>query len=172
MPSADGNLANLHDIVLSAPVSWWPLAPGWYVLAFALLGIAVFAGWRARRRWLASRYRAEALTELRTVHVESMDPTAATIQLMTLLKRTALVAYPRQQVASLSGERWWAFLDERGGGTDFSEKLGPMSTSLLYGAAPNDRAGDDRVEQLKLAVERWIKEHPAVVKLDSSGRVT
>jgi hypothetical protein len=171
MQDADGNLANLHDIVLPAPVSWWPLAPGWYVLAFTLLGIAVFAGWRAHRRWRVSRYRAEALTELHTVHVESMDPAAATTQLMTLLKRTALVAYPRQQVASLSGERWWAFLDERGG-TDFSEKLGPMTTSLLYASAPNDGAGDDRVEQLKLAVERWIKEHPAVVKQDRSERVT
>ena len=27
-----GSLQNLNDIVLPAPVPWWPLAPGWWVL--------------------------------------------------------------------------------------------------------------------------------------------
>jgi len=170
MQDTGGNLANLNDIVLPPPVSWWPLAPGWYVLAAALLCITAYTVWRVHRRWLSNRYRAEALSELHALPLKTMDPAAATIQLMTLLKRTALVAYPRQQVASLCGERWWIFLDEHGG-TDFRQTLGPMSASLLYASAPTAAAGDDRVAQIKLAVELWINEHAAGAEQDSE-RVT
>ena len=47
-------LAGLRDIALPAAVSWWPLAPGWWlllglVLLFAL-ALPLWLWWRHRRR--------------------------------------------------------------------------------------------------------------------------
>ena len=44
----------LRDIHLPEPISWWPLAPGWWILVGGLLALAIlgFLAWRfyARRQ--------------------------------------------------------------------------------------------------------------------------
>jgi hypothetical protein len=157
----DGNLANLHDIVMPPPVPWWPPAPGWYVLAVVVGALVIAIVWRARRRWLARRYRTQALTELRAIHLDSLEPADAAASMMTVLKRTALAAYPRQQVAGLSGVDWWSFLDQSVGGNEFSESLGPMTNVLVYSDAPNDETSVAVIEQLAVASERWVRNHPS-----------
>ena len=42
------SLDNLFDIVVPPPVSWWPPAPGWYVVGGLAIALAV---WAARRGW-------------------------------------------------------------------------------------------------------------------------
>lgn len=167
MDSIDGNLANLHDIVLAPPVSWWPPAPGWYVLAFVIAALVIALAWRARRRWLARRYRVQALTELRAIRLDPTDPATAAANMMTLLKRTALAAYPRQQVAGLSGADWWSFLDQGIGGEDFRERLGPVMSGLVYSDTRNADATAADIEQLAAAAERWIRSHSS---LEPRGR--
>ena len=162
MESVDGNLANLHDIVPAQPVSWWPLAPGWYVLAFIIAAVVLVFVWRARRRWLARRYRRQALLELRAIAHDSLEPAIAAASLMTLLKRTALTAYPRQQVAGLSGANWWLFLDQCVGGDEFREQLGPVTSALVYGGSGSGNASAAVVQQLAVATEGWISNHAAV----------
>jgi hypothetical protein len=159
---SDGNLANLHDIVLAPSVPWWPPAPGWYVLAFVMAAFVIVLVWRARRRWLARRYRMQALTELRAIRLDSLEPAAAAASMMTLLKRTALAAYPRQQVAALSGGDWWSFLDQGVGGEEFRERLGPVTSALVYSDARSIDATAADMERLAVAAERWIKSHPSI----------
>ncbi len=160
METVDGNLANLHDIVMPPPVPWWPPAPGWYVLAVVVVVVVITIVWRARSRWLARRYRTQALTELRAIQLESLEPADAAASMMTVLKRTALAAYPRQQVAGLSGMDWWSFLDQGIGGKEFSESLGPMTNVLVYSDARDDEASVAVIEQLAVASERWVRNHP------------
>ena len=162
MNSDAGNLANLHDIVPLQPVSWWPLAPGWYVLAFIIASLAFVFAWRARRRWLAQRYRRQALDELRAIQHDSLEPAVTAANLMTLLKRTALSAYPRQQVAGLTGEDWWSFLDQCTSGETFREQLGPKTSALVYSDSPSIDASTAIVQQLAVATEYWIRNHAAV----------
>ena len=159
MERDDGNLANLHDIVLAEPVSWWPLAPGWYVLGFVIAAAVLVFVWRARRRWLARRYRMQALTELRAIRRDSLEPAIAAASMMTLLKRTALTAYPRQQVAGLSGASWWSFLDQCVGGDEFREQLGPVTSALVYGDSRSVDVSTAVVQQLSVATECWISHH-------------
>ena len=162
MESVDGNLANLHDIVLAQPISWWPLAPGWYVLAFVIVAVVLVFAWRARRRWIARRYRRQALLELRAIQHSSLESADAAANLMTLLKRTALTAYPRQQVAGLSGADWWSFLDQCTGGEKFRKQLGPATSALVYSDSPSTDATAAIVQQLSVATEFWIRNHAAV----------
>ena len=107
MNNDPASLENLRDIVVPPPVPWWPPAPGWWIVfAMLLVTVAVF-GFRAWRSWHANAYRRQALRELRGV--------TSVAKIAEILKRTALGAYPRTDVASLSGTAWCQWLEETGG---------------------------------------------------------
>ncbi|MGN6520534.1 MAG: DUF4381 domain-containing protein [Dokdonella sp.] len=104
----------LRDIHLPASPAWWPPAPGWWLLALALLVVLVFAlraCWRfeRRRRWRA-RVRAE-LERIATAHAREADAQRLSIALSNLLRRASRLLAPH--AAALHGEAWLDFLDAR-----------------------------------------------------------
>ncbi|HMQ95081.1 MAG TPA: DUF4381 domain-containing protein [Amaricoccus sp.] len=102
----------LHELVEPAeppPVTMTPQTWGWAVLAVLLALALAWLAWRAWRRWRANAYRRAALAELAAA---GDDPVA----IAGILRRTALAAWPRERVASLTGRDWLAFLDATGGG--------------------------------------------------------
>jgi len=140
------SLARLHDIVLPAPVPWWPPAPGWYgvgaVLALALLLLAH----RAWRRWQGAAYRRAAQRTL------AAAGDAAGIA--EVLRRTALAIAPRAEVAALDGERWVRWLEDRCA----VEMPEPVRTLLGRGVyAPAAPAAD--LDALRAWAAQWIARH-------------
>jgi hypothetical protein len=63
MMQAD-SLAQLRDIQLPEPISWWPLAPGWWVLIILATGIFGWAGLLLIKRYRANLYRRQAALKL------------------------------------------------------------------------------------------------------------
>ena len=150
-------LAQLRDIHLPAAVSWWPPAPGWWLLAAivlaALIGLIVLLARRQRRR----RYRRVALREAQALFAnwQRHHDTGAYLQAVNrLLKQTALVAYPQQQVASLSGADWLDFLDAKLRQPRFTEP-DLREFGALYQPEPQALAP----EQLHEATRFWIRRH-------------
>lgn len=141
------NLDLLHDLVTPSPVPWWPPTPGvaivLAVLLLALLALAV----KRLIHWQRNRYRREALHLLN-------DPATHPAEWPALLKRTALAAWPRAEVADLTGSAWLEFLDRTGGGNRFSQGPGRTLESLAF----DPKAGGDTAE-LKRLVADWIKTH-------------
>jgi len=136
----------MHDIVVPDPVSWWPLAPGWWVVLLLLVfllawGLAVFYF-----RWKSREHRREALKEL-----ESIDAS----QYSALLKRVCLVEFDRELVAGLSGEQWLEFLDEVGEAKGkkakaFTEGAGREILELAY-------KGGEASDACKAIVKDWLE---------------
>ena len=154
------SLSGLHDIVLPAPIApWWPLAPGWYLLAVLVTLAAGWGLWRMRQRRLARRYRAEALAELHALRRDPPDPVKAVAAILVLLKRTALGAYPRTDVAGLNGAAWWRFLDLSGGKTRFADGLGDLAEKLAYAQRGVDETSKRDLKRLYRAAEHWIRRH-------------
>lgn len=141
------SLDKLHDFYQPPPPAWTPQTAGWYVV-FAIAGLFVL--WMAihfARKWFANRYRREALREL------ALLPTD---QFSTLLKRTALVAWPRQTVASLSGAAWLEFLNKDVGGDMFER--GPGNCIEEIALRPTLLSSEDEQELRRLAAD-WIRRH-------------
>ena len=157
------SLEKLHEIILPEPVSWMPQTIGWY----AIFGLVLFvAGWwvyRRLRRYRTNRYRRLALEELAVIEQELQRPekrAEVLAKIPVLLKGTALSAFPRTDVAALSGEKWLFFLDKTMGGKNFTEGEGRLLPELAY--APVQRIAqlpDEQIGKLLQLIRRWIKMH-------------
>ena len=136
------SLADLHDIVLPQAPPLWPPAAGFWVLLLVAV-VLVFSAWRLYRRMRhRNAYRRFGLAELRrarTVHEVSV-----------ILKRVALAAWPREQVASLYGRDWVGFLNAHGRGCRFDERLWRQPEGAADPALRDEAA-------------RWIRRHRAGV---------
>lgn len=153
-------LRSLADIALPAPVPWWPQTWGWALLAVILLALAVFAFWRWLHYRRINRYRREALALLAGLeHVEN-DPgqrAEAARAVAELLKRVALAAWPRTDVATLSGEPWVKFLRDHGNG-----KAIPDGTAALLADGEYRPAGgvtEPQFRALTGSARSWIEGH-------------
>jgi len=142
-------LDRLQEISLPEAVAWTPQTAGWYVLgALALLGLLRLAVALHRRR-TANRYRRAALAQLGAARTPA--------EIAALLKRTALAAYPRAEVAGLSGEAWLDFLDRTSGTTDFTGGPGQLLADAPYQRAAE--VPEAEVRDLLAASKRWIRAH-------------
>ena len=171
MKSPDpASLQNLNDIVLPATVSWWPLAVGWYFLIGILFILFAWYGYRSLRRWSDNRYRRVALGELQ-LHAENMQQEAlrdfSLRQIPVLLKRTALSAYPRNQVASLAGKDWHQFLNSKLKDSSFTESAATTLDTISYSSGTLSGIDSRAVAVLINASRHWLKHHqPASLKPD------
>ena len=112
-PMAATAIRTMKDIVLPAPVSWFPQTWGWAAVGIVLLA-AVFAwGAFAVVHFRRNAYRRRALKVLdQIVQSSKSDPSGGeyAAELAVLMKRVALAAWGRERVAHLSGRDWADFI--------------------------------------------------------------
>lgn len=150
-------LAQLRDIHMPPPIDTWPPAPGWFVLAALGLLAAIALLYWLYTRWRRNRYRREALKELAALRArfeQQHDKADFLTESQTLLKRVALTRYPREQVASLTGEAWVRFLDRSANTDEFS--MGAGQALIDGGYAPDPEVDVDTLHDL---AAMWIKNH-------------
>lgn len=116
----------LRDIHLPGPVDFWPPAPGWWIAAIVALGLLAWIGVIAWRYLLIRRQRKHLLGLLEQLEQSSVDTRTPEVlaQLSRLLRRIALMRFPDQTVAPLTGKDWLRFLDESGGDGRFCDGPG------------------------------------------------
>jgi len=153
-PATPDPLAGLRGYHLPDAVTWWPPAPGWWLLGGLLLVLVValaLCRMRRRRRRAAARQALDELARLRADLAAHDNPGDFVRGLSRLLRRFALVRFPRRRVAGLTGAAWLEFLDAHGGGGRFS--VGP---GRLLAEAPYRSPAELPAEQLATLVEGWI----------------
>ena len=164
-PKASEALTALKDVVVPPEVPWTPQTPAWAVLGVVVLLAVLWLAWRALRRYRANRYRRDALAELQQLEPQwdagDVPRTQALLTLAALLKRTALAAWPREEVAALSGEAWGRFLSAHAGSAKASAPtLGKLVVDTEYrgSAALANLSGSD-ARALAQACRQWITSH-------------
>ena len=150
-------VAGLIDFPLPREVSLWPQTWEARIAAVVLLVALVAGVWSLLRYWRLNRYRREALAELNRIGRASQGAQEQVLKALALLvRRTALAAFPREQVAPLLGPSWLAFLDRSYGGQEFSQGVGRL---LVAGPYQQIAPADAELKSLLVLVRRWIRGH-------------
>jgi hypothetical protein len=147
--------AQLRDIHLPEPVSWWPLAPGWWLVCIATL-VMLFLLWRLWQKHKYNLQQQSLSTALNTLsnieNQQDLNDKALIQQLSILLRRTAITRHGRKKIAGLTGEKWLHFLDQQGKTNSFTQGTGRVFKDQPYRASVKY----DRKRLLQL-VKQWIK---------------
>jgi hypothetical protein len=158
-----GPLAHqLRDIHGLDAVSWWPPAPGWWLLA----GLILAALWLARRflpqlqvpalagipwRWDAAR----KLRDLRR-RVGKQDTKQTASELSELLRRIAMARHGRDACAGLTGRDWLVWLQSRDPrGFDWPQQAG-LLLDMPYAPPGHSEAEDRHLLLLIDAAQNWV----------------
>ena len=152
--SVENTLVNLKDIHLQPPVSFWPPAPGWWILAVLLIpslfiGVVLFYRQHKKRKPKTEALR--ILKDLQILYQNSKDEVVSLRNLSNLLRRTALTFYDNDEVASLQGSSWLEFLDKTGKTKEFSQGAGKVLGNEVF----QQKVNPD-MNALFPLVKKWI----------------
>jgi hypothetical protein len=137
----------LRDLHLPEAISWWPLAPGWWVLialAAAALIYLLRIYLRTRARGAARRHAMRELELLTSQFEQHHDAIVFSSAMSALLRRTMLAYAPRQDVAGLTGDAWLEWLDRDLDKPRFQSATGRKLLEMPY------RRPDDNVAAIEL----------------------
>jgi len=150
----------LRDIHLPAPISWWPLAPGWWVLVGLFIMLVVIGAWW-RHRHQCRYYRRIALSQLAELEErcrQTPQEVALIPELSRLLRHMAILHYPSHNCAGLEGQQWLTFLDQPFDDAPFTTGVGQVLARGPYQRQEQLEYPD----QLISLCRRWINHLPAV----------
>ena len=133
-------LQQLRDIHLPADPSWWPPAPGWWLLALMIFGVLIWglrrlqAAWRRRRPIrLAGEYYEAVYRAYASGEIDGRDYLHQTNE---LLKRLYVHGIGDDAARSANDADWLAYLDERSGSTAFSNGPGSQLGNQRFRRSP------------------------------------
>lgn len=159
LPEVFGNYAirGIVEILPPEPVSWMPTTMGWRLLALISGLLLIRWSWRRWQHWLRNRYRTAASAELDAIFTAAVSNQEKLAALARLLKATALQAYPRTEIAPLSGLEWVSWLNACAGGSVFPRSSQQLLAETVY--QPLAEVEEGALTELATAAQRWIKQH-------------
>lgn len=146
-------LSQLKDIHQPQPVSWWPPAPGWFILIILILitcftlGMLAYKAWR---RYYRKRFALASLKSFKTQYQEQPE-TQIVAQASILLKRVMIARFGKAQIATLTDLEWLAFLDYVSKTDEYSQGVGKALLTIPYQATAQP------VPELFVLIEKTMK---------------
>ena len=149
-------LSQLRDIHAAPAVSWWPPAPGWWVLALLLLVLLTWLGRRLLARLRVHKRRKQMLGWVDHLNANidpQRDPQGYLSTLNRIFKLVALRAFPQQHCAALAGQDWADFLTANMKNSHSVESLNVLASG------PYDPAPQFDADTMSELTRFWIKQH-------------
>ncbi|MEM9629801.1 MAG: DUF4381 domain-containing protein [Pseudomonadota bacterium] len=144
-------LEQLKDIRLPEPVSWWPLAPGWWGVAVLFLAaVAALMVWSILRRRTVRYVALGELEKMRGEDAANLSELATDVS--ALLRRVAIRMNGRS-IGILSDKDWAEYLTS--GRSGMPRDLAVVLSQAPY--APPKPATDEQKKKLVDAAEQWIR---------------
>ncbi len=143
----------LRDIHLPDSVSWWPIAPGWWLLLVIAILIAMII-WAIRMNKAKGLLRKQALAELDKIENafgQHQNTQQLASELSMLLRRVCISRFPRVDVAGLTGQAWITFLNSHA--NSFDDEIGRQLRE-----APYQQQHELDSHALICACRHWITE--------------
>ncbi|AZS50851.1 DUF4381 domain-containing protein [Entomomonas moraniae] len=157
----------LEPLIAPPPVSWWPLAPIWWIgIAILLTVFTILLIYLFRHKFLRQQpkppvididvRRQAALKELKSFEKPYQKPTEEWLQqINALLKRLCITHYANEKIQTLTGQPWLNFLDSKCPQAHI--KQFPMLVDNAYQA--NYCMDNQTIDNLYSSIETWITHH-------------
>jgi len=158
----------LRDIHLPAAISWWPPAPGWWLILAAIICLVLVYVTVRKIRYRRRLKRATKATfeTIKQQYLHSHDKQQLARNLSTFLRRASISFYPRHDTAGLTGKDWLNYLDSTlpdSAAPRFNSKPGQVLLTAPY--MPDDNSGnralDYDAEALLKLCRQWLIAQPA-----------
>jgi hypothetical protein len=162
-------LSQLRDIHLPPPISWWPLAPGWWILIFAGIFAFIYITRTLIQRYRSNLYRRQALKKLSLIILNSQKRNTEKLALiMELLKQAVGSAYQGNHFNSQNNKDFVLFLKNSCSKPCFTEFSNDLQISL-YSNQTDQRDNELLLETLVDDSKTWLKNHYPKRKLVRLG---
>lgn len=166
-------LAQLRDIQLPEPVSWWPLAPGWWFVIASCLAILIGVVLMVVRHQKRNRYRRLAMNELEESlqrwHNNTSDSAYSNGDYIEkandVLRRTVKHVSHDSSLTSQSGQQWADTLQSFSKKHTLSENSRFALTEACYHAEP-----DVDIDELHQQLCQWLQSHKATQVIANGGK--
>jgi hypothetical protein len=149
----------LRDIHGLDAVPWWPIAPGWWLIAGLLVLLVVVA---LGRHWLLYYgpwvgWRGDARRQLRALKkaLPVADPRDIAGRLSELLRRIAMAHSGRRETAGLTDEDWLHWLATHDNSRFDWEHRGQLLLTAPY-MPPALAVAQEELSALIVAARHWI----------------
>lgn len=123
----------LRDIHLSDPISWWPLAYGWWIvfgITVIFLGLIVF-GIRGYLKPTLKKEASKQLDNIEKSFKDNGDAGQCLSAISALLRRISLQLHS-SEYAGVTGNAWLQVLDSRLKEPEFSQGAGRILLNAPY----------------------------------------
>jgi hypothetical protein len=154
-------LSTLHEIAAPADINWWPQTLGWQLLMLLVICYLLYRVYLRVDNYISNAYRRAAMIELMACADEAEDYE----QISKILRRTALYAFDRKQVAPLIGSDWESWLDLQCKGCDFSGEFKGMLSQLAYAPSSilsQSTMTSEKLSSFKSHIIFWVKNHRGI----------
>jgi hypothetical protein len=153
---------DLNGIVIPDAISYRPETLFVRVLLVVIALGLIRIGWHGWKVWRQAAYRRAGLRLLEEIKADfsrTGDSAVFLAALSVLLKRVALAAFPRQQVAPLYGSEWLRFLDHTCPARTFDSERGSVLTGQVTGTTSASSLSKADEEYLVQWARTWIRRH-------------
>lgn len=151
---------NLRDIHLPDPISWWPIAPGWWLLIITVFIMAVIV-FLSRKIYRSKQLKRDIHAELAVIKQQfqqTQNRSQLAKSLSILLRRASISFYPAKDIAGLTGESWLAYLDNTNANPIQDKKFQSETGQTLLTAPylPENSTLDFDTQGLIKLCESWL----------------
>ena len=167
--SLNAQSLNLRDIHLPEPISWWPIAPGWWIMLSSLLFI-IIAVFILRKIYLSKQLNRDIKAELNNIKQQfqqTQNKSQLAKALSVLLRRASISYYPEAEIAGLTGDHWLSYLDytntHSSTNNRFQGDIGKVLLTAPYlpdAGLSGDGMLDFDAERLIRLCESWLQAPP------------
>lgn len=155
----ENQTTDIGTIIEPEPIGFSFDAPGWAILAGILLIILLVVAIKRYINYRNNLYRREAESSLNQLAAENLPKVQLIYKINELLKRVAIISYGRESVASLYGEPWLNFLEEKVSQKPvFPNEVRRIFSSELYRGS-RAKVDENELEEMKNSSINWIKKH-------------
>lgn len=166
----DQELNALADIHLPDQISWWPPAPGWWIVLILAIFIGYFSIRYINKKRRQNKFRKQAVVKLQQLNrfwQKQQNLIATASRLSALMRRIAMAntnpGTQRSDIASLTDKQWLLYLDQQAGLKDISKNYKELLVELPYQDPmvkfdmQEHQQLAKKMDQLLLLLAKWVK---------------